>query len=41
MTDYNKFYIDGNWIEPDGTEKVNVINPASEKVICNITCDGT
>ncbi len=37
MTNYNKFYINGKWIEPVGKEKVAILNPASEETICDIT----
>ena len=30
MRDYTKFYIDGAWVEPAGTQRLDVINPATE-----------
>jgi aldehyde dehydrogenase (NAD+) len=32
MRDYTKFYIDGAWVEPLGTARLDVINPATETV---------
>ncbi|MBV8972211.1 MAG: aldehyde dehydrogenase family protein [Sphingomonadaceae bacterium] len=32
MRDYTKFYIDGAWVEPAGTQRLDVINPATEGV---------
>ena len=32
MRDYTKFYIDGSWVEPLGTQRLDVINPATEAV---------
>ena len=29
----NKFYINGNFVEPDGSEKLDIVNPATEKVV--------
>ena len=29
----NKFYIDGNFVEPDGSEKIDIVNPATEEVV--------
>lgn len=31
--DINKFYINGNFVEPDGSEKIDIVNPATEKVV--------
>ena len=31
--DINKFYINGNFVEPDGSEKLDIVNPATEKVV--------
>lgn len=31
MRDYTKFYIGGEWIEPEGVKTLDVINPATEK----------
>ena len=32
MRDYTKFYIDGAWVEPAGSQRLDVINPATEQV---------
>ncbi|AUW58166.1 aldehyde dehydrogenase family protein [Sphingobium sp. SCG-1] len=32
MRDYTKFYIDGQWVEPIGTGREEVINPTTESV---------
>ncbi len=32
MRDYTKFYIDGAWVEPAGSQRLDVINPATEGV---------
>lgn len=32
MRDCLKFYIDGRWVEPAGTQKFDVINPATERL---------
>ena len=37
MQNSNKLYINGEWVEPKGAETLSVINPANEKVICDIT----
>jgi aldehyde dehydrogenase (NAD+) len=37
MRDYLKFYIDGQWVEPKGTQTVDVINPATEAVAGRVT----
>ncbi len=31
MREYHKFYIDGAWVDPVGTEKLDVVNPATEQ----------
>src|SRR5690606_2352795 len=31
MVDYSKFYIDGQWVDPRGTQPLDVINPATEE----------
>ena len=36
MKNCNKFYINGAWIKPNGEEKISVINPSNEEVICDI-----
>ena len=37
MNNYNKIYLNGEWVSPKGTEKVIVSNPANEKAIGDIT----
>ena len=37
MTNYNKIYLNGEWVEPRGKEKVTILNPANEKAIGDIT----
>jgi aldehyde dehydrogenase (NAD+) len=37
MDNAGKFYINGKWIDPISSEKMDVINPASEEVITQIT----
>ncbi|MGO1658458.1 MAG: aldehyde dehydrogenase family protein [Marinobacter sp.] len=37
MMDSTKFYINGEWVTPAGTQKLEVINPSDEKGFCNIT----
>ena len=32
MRDYTKFYIGGAWVEPKGSARLDVINPATEAV---------
>jgi aldehyde dehydrogenase (NAD+) len=32
MRDYQKFYIDGRWIEPAGKRAFDVVNPATERI---------
>ena len=34
---YNKFFINGNWVEPNSKDTLPVINPANEEVICYIS----
>lgn len=31
MVDYSKFYIDGQWVDPRGSQSLDVINPATEE----------
>ena len=40
MRDYTKFYIDGAWVEPAGSQRLDVINPATEAV-CGTIAMGT
>jgi aldehyde dehydrogenase (NAD+) len=38
MTDaYNKFYINGEWVEPKGRKTLEVINPATEEAFATIS----
>jgi aldehyde dehydrogenase (NAD+) len=37
MYDYTKFYIDGAWVNPQGAKKLDVVNPATEDVIGQIS----
>lgn len=34
--DYNKLYIDGEWIKPDSQEQIEVENPANREIIAKI-----
>ena len=34
---YNKFYINGEWVEPAGRETIDVINPATEEAFATIS----
>lgn len=34
---YNKFYINGKWVEPKGRKTLNVINPATEEAFATIS----
>lgn len=36
MKNTSKFYIDGQWVEPSGSESIDVINPATEQVIATV-----
>ena len=36
-TAYNKFYINGEWVEPAGREAIDVINPATEEAFATIS----
>ena len=36
MQDYRKLYIDGAWVDPAGTETIDVINAATEEVMGSI-----
>tara|TARA_Y100000748_G_scaffold18567_1_gene14308 strand:- start:3491 stop:4918 length:1428 start_codon:yes stop_codon:yes gene_type:complete len=36
MSNNKKFYINGEWVEPSGSETLDVINPATEEVIATI-----
>lgn len=37
MKTYDKIYINGQWVSPAGKEKVDVINPCTEKAIASVT----
>eukprot|EP00003_Mantamonas_plastica_P012699 TRINITY_DN22652_c0_g1_i1.p2 TRINITY_DN22652_c0_g1~~TRINITY_DN22652_c0_g1_i1.p2 ORF type:complete len:115 (+),score=14.16 TRINITY_DN22652_c0_g1_i1:745-1089(+) len=37
MENAGKFYINGKWIDPISSQKMDVINPATEEVITQIT----
>lgn len=36
-TPYNKFYINGEWVEPAGRETIDVMNPATEEAFATIS----
>ena len=36
-TAYDKFFINGEWIEPAGRETLEVINPANEEAFATIS----
>ncbi len=37
MHDLNKFYINGQWVEPNGQERLDVLNPATEQVVSRLS----
>ena len=37
MKDKLKFYINGQWVEPESNEKIEVINPANETIVGHVT----
>ena len=37
MRDLTKFYIDGEWVEPHGKGKLDVVNPATEEAFATIS----
>ena len=37
MADHLKFYINGEWVDPLGSETIEVINPSDESVIGSIS----
>ena len=37
MANHLKFYIDGQWVDPLGSETIEVINPSDESVIGSIS----
>ena len=40
MENTNKFYINGEWVEPSSSETLEVINPATEEAIASIAMGG-
>ena len=36
-TAYNKFYINGEWVEPENRSTLDVINPATEEAFATIS----
>ena len=41
MKNYEKFYINGEWVDPiDGLNLLDVINPTTEEAICKIAMGG-
>ena len=32
----NKFYIDGKFVDPDGSEKIDIVNPATEEAVGHV-----
>jgi aldehyde dehydrogenase (NAD+) len=40
MENTNKFYINGEWVEPSTSETLEVINPATEEAIASIAMGG-
>jgi aldehyde dehydrogenase (NAD+) len=36
MKEITKFYIDGSWVDPIGTERIEVINPATEEKVAEV-----
>jgi len=41
MSDYRKFYINGEWVDPVNAHDVTVINPATEEPIACISLGGS
>ena len=37
MKDKLKFYINGQWVESESNEKIEVINPANETIVGHVT----
>ena len=37
MKDKLKFYINGQWVESESNEKIEVINPANESIVGHVT----
>ncbi|MEC7924650.1 MAG: aldehyde dehydrogenase family protein, partial [Actinomycetota bacterium] len=40
MSNNERFYINGEWVEPSGGETIDVINPATEEAIGSIALGG-
>ena len=38
--DFNRFYLDGKWLENTSGNSLDVINPATEEVIAQVACGG-
>lgn len=36
MTDYTKFYVDGGWVDPVGTGRLEVIDSTTEAVFATV-----
>ena len=37
MSNNKKFYINGEWVEPQGAETIEVINPATEEAVGTVS----
>lgn len=35
--DYEKFYIDGAWVDPESADRIDVVNPATEEEIARVS----
>ena len=33
LKDYDRLYIGGDWVAPEGTQKIEVISPSTEEVV--------
>ena len=40
MKVYDKFYINGEWVAPEGKEMIDVINPATEEACAEVASGG-
>ena len=40
IRDYDRLFIGGDWVAPEGTETISVISPSTEEVIARVP-DGT
>ena len=36
MENTQQFYIDGEWVDPIGTDTLDVVNPATEEIVATI-----